>query len=161
PRSPCGRPARRGLTFQTGPRPRLPLSVASTDVLDPVRLHRRANWGEPPIEWRQGRRSSSPRFAAIVPFLATIIGSIALLARDYICHAAGIREEKMTKAYPFRAIAMAALLSVAPVSAALAGKADDTMNVAFTEEILELDYNYTTKREYIIISDLIDDTLFS
>lgn len=67
----------------------------------------------------------------------------------------------MTKAYPLRAIALAALLSVAPVSAALAGKADNTLNVSFSEEILELDYNYTTKREYIIISDLIDDTLFS
>lgn len=67
----------------------------------------------------------------------------------------------MTKAYPLRAIALAALMSVAPVSAALAGKADNTLNVSFSEEILELDYNYTTKREYIIISDLIDDTLFS
>ena len=67
----------------------------------------------------------------------------------------------MTKTYPLRALALAALLSVAPMTHALAGKADDTMRVAFTEEILELDYNYTTKREYIIISDLIDDTLFS
>ena len=67
----------------------------------------------------------------------------------------------MIKAYPFRAIALAALMSVAPMSTALAGKADNTLNVSFSEEILELDYNYTTKREYIIISDLIDDTLFS
>ncbi|MBD8066585.1 ABC transporter substrate-binding protein [Devosia sp. PTR5] len=67
----------------------------------------------------------------------------------------------MTKSYPLRALALAALLSVAPVTAAFANKADDTLRVAFTEEILELDYNYTTKREYIIISDLIDDTLFS
>jgi peptide/nickel transport system substrate-binding protein len=67
----------------------------------------------------------------------------------------------MTKAYPLGALALAALLSVAPMTQALAGKADDTLRVAFTEEILELDYNYTTKREYIIISDLIDDTLFS
>jgi len=58
-------------------------------------------------------------------------------------------------------IALAALASVMPLAPAYAGKADDTMRVAFSEEILELDYNYTTKREYIIISDLIDDTLFS
>ncbi|MEQ9607594.1 MAG: ABC transporter substrate-binding protein [Kiloniellaceae bacterium] len=32
--------------------------------------------------------------------------------------------------------------------------------MAFAEELLNLDYNYTTKREYIILSDLIDDTLF-
>ncbi len=41
-----------------------------------------------------------------------------------------------------------------------AGKADNTMRVAFGEEILNLDYNYTTKREYIILSDLIDEGLF-
>jgi peptide/nickel transport system substrate-binding protein len=67
----------------------------------------------------------------------------------------------MNKITGIRAIALAALLSVAPVAAVHAGKVDDTLRVAFTEEIIELDYNYTTKREYIIISDLIDDTLFS
>ena len=67
----------------------------------------------------------------------------------------------MRKTTILGAIALAALTSVAPMAPAFAGKADDTMRVAFSEEILELDYNYTTKREYIIISDLIDDTLFS
>jgi len=57
-------------------------------------------------------------------------------------------------------IALAALLSIAPLTGAYAGKSDDTLNVAFSEEILNLDYNYTTKREYIILSDLLDDTLF-
>ena len=37
-----------------------------------------------------------------------------------------------------------------------AGKADDTLNVAMAEEILNLDYNYTTKREYIILAELTD-----
>jgi peptide/nickel transport system substrate-binding protein len=46
-------------------------------------------------------------------------------------------------------------------SPAVAGKDDNTLRVAFAEEILNLDYNYTTKREYIILSDLIDDTLFN
>lgn len=44
--------------------------------------------------------------------------------------------------------------------AAMADASDDTMRVAFAEEILNLDYNYTTKREYIILSDLIDEGLF-
>ncbi len=43
---------------------------------------------------------------------------------------------------------------------ALANKADDTLRVAMKEEILNLDYNYTTKREYIIIAQLTDTTLF-
>lgn len=34
------------------------------------------------------------------------------------------------------------------------------MVVAFTREILNLDYMHTTKREYIILSDIIDETLF-
>jgi peptide/nickel transport system substrate-binding protein len=34
------------------------------------------------------------------------------------------------------------------------------MNAAMASEILNLDYNYTTKQEYIIISDLIDEGLF-
>jgi peptide/nickel transport system substrate-binding protein len=55
----------------------------------------------------------------------------------------------------------AALLSCAAINPAFAGKADDTLRAAFAEEILNLDYNYTTKREYIIISDLIDGTLFN
>lgn len=56
--------------------------------------------------------------------------------------------------------ALAMLLGAAIASPASAGKADNTLRVAFSEEILELDYNYTTKREYIIISDLIDENLF-
>lgn len=43
---------------------------------------------------------------------------------------------------------------------ALAGKDDDTLRVAFAEEILNLDYLYTTKREYIILAELTDATLF-
>jgi peptide/nickel transport system substrate-binding protein len=42
----------------------------------------------------------------------------------------------------------------------LANKADDTLRVALAEEILNLDYNYTTKREYIILAQLTDATLF-
>lgn len=57
------------------------------------------------------------------------------------------------------AVAAAMLPFFAPL-AAQAGKADDTLRVAFAEEILNLDYNYTTKREYIILSDLIDEGLF-
>ncbi len=41
-----------------------------------------------------------------------------------------------------------------------AGKQDDTLRVALAEEILNLDYNYTTKREYIIMAELTDATLF-
>ena len=54
-----------------------------------------------------------------------------------------------------------ALSTAALMNSAVAGKNDDTLRVAFAEEILNLDYNYTTKREYIILSDLIDDTLFN
>ena len=59
-----------------------------------------------------------------------------------------------------KAITLAALMGTAAINPAMAGKADDTLRVAFVEEILELDYNYTTKREYIIIADLIDENLF-
>ncbi|MEP1649474.1 MAG: ABC transporter substrate-binding protein [Paracoccaceae bacterium] len=44
--------------------------------------------------------------------------------------------------------------------AAVAGPDDDTLRVAMAEEILNLDYNYTTKREYIILAQLTDTTLF-
>lgn len=43
---------------------------------------------------------------------------------------------------------------------ALASPEDDTLRVAFAEEILNLDYLYTTKREYIILSQATDATLF-
>jgi peptide/nickel transport system substrate-binding protein len=60
--------------------------------------------------------------------------------------------------------ATAAALAFAGLTAfatpALAGKKDDTLRVAMAEEILNLDYNYTTKREYIILSQLTDATLF-
>jgi len=60
------------------------------------------------------------------------------------------------------AIATLCLLSSSiAVAPAVANKDDNTLRVAFAEEILNLDYNYTTKREYIILSDLIDDPLFN
>ena len=59
-----------------------------------------------------------------------------------------------------RIAAIAAMLPVSFAGGAIADASDDTMRVAFAEEILNLDYNYTTKREYIILSDLIDEGLF-
>jgi peptide/nickel transport system substrate-binding protein len=60
------------------------------------------------------------------------------------------------------------LLAVCAIAAAplvtnpaFADKSDDTMRVAFTEDIINLDYNYTTKREYIIVSELLDETLLA
>ena len=58
-------------------------------------------------------------------------------------------------------IALAAVAGAAPLAPAYADKADDTLRVAFSEEIINLDYLYTTKREYIILSELIDEKLFS
>ncbi|WP_252913274.1 ABC transporter substrate-binding protein [Aliihoeflea aestuarii] len=61
----------------------------------------------------------------------------------------------------FIKVALVGAIFTAPaLGPVIAGKADNTLRAAFTEEILELDYNYTTKREYIIISDLIDENLF-
>lgn len=57
------------------------------------------------------------------------------------------------------ALAVTAALCAVPDDAT-AGKADDTLRVAFAEEILNLDYLYTTKREYIILAQLTDATLF-
>lgn len=54
----------------------------------------------------------------------------------------------------------AALLPLIMPATVQAGPEDDILRVAFSEEILNLDYNYTTKREYIILSDLIDEGLF-
>ena len=51
----------------------------------------------------------------------------------------------------------AVLTSTAP---AFADKSDDTLRVALAEEILSLDYLYTTKREYIILAQMTDATLF-
>lgn len=42
----------------------------------------------------------------------------------------------------------------------IAGKNDDTLRVAMTGEILNLDYLHTTRREYIILAEMTDDTLF-
>ncbi len=58
------------------------------------------------------------------------------------------------------ALAGVVLAAVAAVGPAFANKADDTLRVAMSEEILNLDYNYTTKREYIILAQLTDATLF-
>ena len=58
-------------------------------------------------------------------------------------------------------VAAIALATAAAFAApAIAGKQDDTLRVAMAEEILNLDYLYTTKREYIILAQLTDATLF-
>lgn len=60
-----------------------------------------------------------------------------------------------------KAVSLAVLLGSTIIATGVqAGPDDNTLRAAFVEEILELDYNYTTKREYIIISDLIDENLF-
>ena len=59
-----------------------------------------------------------------------------------------------------RALAPAVLFAVLASAAATAQQANDTLRVAMAEEILNLDYNYTTKREYIILAQLTDTTLF-
>jgi len=56
--------------------------------------------------------------------------------------------------------AASALALAHSVSPAIAGKNDDTLRIAMAEEILNLDYNYTTKREYIILAQLTDTALF-
>ncbi|MDT0682082.1 ABC transporter substrate-binding protein [Roseicyclus sp. F158] len=58
------------------------------------------------------------------------------------------------------ATALCTAFASAVPHAAQAGKNDDTLRVALAEEILNLDYNYTTKREYIIMAELTDATLF-
>ncbi|QHQ36198.1 ABC transporter substrate-binding protein [Algicella marina] len=60
---------------------------------------------------------------------------------------------------------VANLVAVAVVATGLctpanAGPEDDTLRIAMAEEILNLDYNYTTKREYIILAQLTDAKLF-
>lgn len=59
-----------------------------------------------------------------------------------------------------RALAPMILAAALGTTPALAGKSDDTLRVAMAEEILNLDYNYTTKREYIILAQMTDTTLF-
>lgn len=46
------------------------------------------------------------------------------------------------------------------INLASAKKSDDRLVVAFQRAILSLDYVYTIKREYVILSELIDDGLF-
>jgi len=55
--------------------------------------------------------------------------------------------------------AVLATLMIAPIPA-FADKDDDTLVVAFSREITNLDYNHGTKTEYIILGDLVDDSLF-
>ncbi|WP_417723789.1 ABC transporter substrate-binding protein [Salipiger sp.] len=61
----------------------------------------------------------------------------------------------------WRTLCMASAVALTAAAGPLfAGKSDDTLRVAMAEEILNLDYNYTTKREYIILAQLTDATLF-
>ncbi|SMX43788.1 ABC transporter substrate-binding protein [Actibacterium lipolyticum] len=60
-----------------------------------------------------------------------------------------------------RALAPAILSAALAAVPASAQQANDTLRVALAEEILNLDYNYTTKREYIILAQMTDTTLFS
>ncbi len=46
------------------------------------------------------------------------------------------------------------------LSAVSADKSDDTLTVAFSREITNLDYHYGVKTEYLILGDLIDESLF-
>lgn len=63
--------------------------------------------------------------------------------------------------FRLRSICAASAIALASTfGPAAAGPDDDTLRVAMAEEILNLDYNYTTKREYIILSQLTDATLF-
>ena len=59
-----------------------------------------------------------------------------------------------------KSVLVTLMFALAVGQPAFAGKKVDTMVVAFVREILNLDYMQTTKREYIILSDLIDETLF-
>ena len=60
-----------------------------------------------------------------------------------------------------RAFGTASAFALATAAgSAMAGPDDDTLRAAMAEEILNLDYNYTTKREYIILAQLTDATLF-
>jgi peptide/nickel transport system substrate-binding protein len=70
------------------------------------------------------------------------------------------RATMKVKNYMIKSILVVLVIALAAVQPAVAGKKDDTMVVAFVREILNLDYMHTTKREYIILSDLIDETLF-
>jgi peptide/nickel transport system substrate-binding protein len=71
-----------------------------------------------------------------------------------------IKREIIMKNTIFATVFAIAGLSLWGHASASASAPDDTMNIAMASEILNLDYNYTTKQEYIIISDLIDEGLF-
>ena len=51
------------------------------------------------------------------------------------------------------------LFSFSPFQA-FADKSDDTLVIAFSREITNLDYHYGTKTEYLILGDMIDDSLY-
>ena len=68
-----------------------------------------------------------------------------------------IREEKMKF---LRDTFIMSIVFVLSPFIAVADKSDDTLVIAFTREITNLDYNYGTKTEYIILGDMIDDSLF-
>jgi hypothetical protein len=99
----------------------------------------------------------------IYPILIAKIGTVpamnAILSTMTIPYAEHIREDIMMNVLLKQALA-AAITAAIPVAPVLANKADDTLRVALAEEILTLDYNYTTKREYIILAQLTDATLF-
>ncbi|MGH1357996.1 MAG: ABC transporter substrate-binding protein [Burkholderiaceae bacterium] len=59
------------------------------------------------------------------------------------------------------ALTVATTLALGAATPAWAAKADDMLTVAFQRGILNLDYTQTTKREYIILSELTDDRLFN
>jgi len=64
------------------------------------------------------------------------------------------------KNHMINAVLVTLVFALAAVQPVYASKKNDTLVVAFVREILNLDYMQTTKREYIILSDLIDETLF-
>lgn len=65
----------------------------------------------------------------------------------------------MTYIARIAAAAMIAAVSIAPTPT-FAGKADDTLNVVFPRQIRTIDNLYSTRRENIIASLLVDDALF-
>jgi peptide/nickel transport system substrate-binding protein len=66
---------------------------------------------------------------------------------------------KSTLARAFGPVVLAAGLAFG--SGVAAGPGDDTLRAAMAGEILNLDYLYTTRREYIVIAQMTDATLFT
>lgn len=66
---------------------------------------------------------------------------------------------KMKSTRVFGPVVLAAGLAFGGIAAA--GPQDDTLRAAMAGEILNLDYLYTTRREYIIIAQMTDATLFT